>query len=254
MEFINNSSSSTVICNSIDSKKKNNTYMSNHIKRMLNGSLNSSNPSIYGTRNKVKKPTAKPIREFKVGSRGKTTKNSTSRQVNFNNTQKINIEEQLDGMKAFDDMNQSKLYGESMHNNLRKNASSNKFRLILNKNKENTSKYSYLSGSGYNRGLERHLAEYKGYSNKTPSHNSRVAPKGTSKSGKAKNYKEEPYYKKQKRKGEQYPTSKPKDQKLWKNMTQKDIFVGGAVKISGISPSSTKNCTSHYMKFNLERE
>ena len=37
-------------------------------------------------------------------------------------------------------------------------------------------------------------------------------------------------------------------------MTQKNIFGNENVKLSGISPSSTKNCTSHYMKFSLERE
>ena len=269
-EYINNSSSSSVICTSIDSKK-NNTYMSNHIKRMLNGCINSSNPSIYANRKKGKIPLAKNIKEFNFGSKGKTTKSSTSRQVNFNNTQKVNIEEHLDGMKAMDQMNKSRLYSDSIHSNLKNNSSSNKFRLILNKNKESTSKYSYLQNNGYNRGIERHLAEYKGYSNKTPSHNSRTIYKNSVKTGKIKFYEEEshPYYKNQKRTGEKYPTRKPKsyplrkpenyqvrkkDTTLWKNMTQKEILGQKSIKLHGVSPSSTKNCTSHYMKFNLQNE
>jgi len=120
-EYVNNSSSCTAICTSNDSKKKNNnTYMSSHIKRMLNGSLNSSNPSIYGNRKKGKMPLAKNIREFNFGSRGKTTKNSTSRQVNFNNTQKINIEEHLDGIHAIGNTNKSKIYTDKAKNHLKK--------------------------------------------------------------------------------------------------------------------------------------
>lgn len=51
-EVMNNSSSSTVLCGSLEAKNKNGAYMSNHIKRMLNASLNSSNPSISAHRNR----------------------------------------------------------------------------------------------------------------------------------------------------------------------------------------------------------
>ena len=108
--------------------------MSNHIKRMLNGCLNSSNPSIYGNRNKGKaQPLAKNIRDFNFGTRGKTTKNSTSRHVNFNNTQKINIDGHLDGIHVLDEGDHSRIYAESTHHKIKKNSSSNKFRLILGK-------------------------------------------------------------------------------------------------------------------------
>lgn len=37
-------------------------------------------------------------------------------------------------------------------------------------------------------------------------------------------------------------------------MTQKDIFAKDVLKVSAIFPSSTKNCTSKYMKFAFGRE
>ena len=208
-------------------------------------------------------PLAKNIREFNFGSRGKTTKNSTSRQVNFNNTQKINIEEHLDGMHAIGNTNKSKIYTDKAKNHLKKNPSNNKFRLILSKNKANTTKYSYIGNSGIDKGLEKNIEEYKGYSNKTPSHNSRIIYKNSTKSAKMKysGDKSHSYSNKQKRAVENYPVRKPeicqvrkKERKPWQNMTQNEIFGYKSINISGISPSSTKNYTSHYMKFNLNKE
>jgi len=69
------------------------------------------------------------------------------------------------------------------------------------------------------------------------------------------------YSNKQKRAVENYPVRKPeicqvrkKERKPWQNMTQNEIFGYKSINISGISPSSTKNYTSHYMKFNLNKE
>jgi hypothetical protein len=122
----------------MDPKNQNSTYMSNHIKRMLNASLNSSNPSISAHRNRGNIPVTNQIRDLNFGGRGMTSKNCTSRHANFNNTQKINIGEHLECMAALDDKDQNQMYAESIHNNLKKNSSSNKFRLILGKTKENS--------------------------------------------------------------------------------------------------------------------
>lgn len=83
-------------------QSKNKTYMSNHIKRMLNASLNSSNPSISAHRNKGKAPGTSQIKNLNFGSRGKRV-NVTSRPGNFNYTQKINIGEHLECMAALDE-------------------------------------------------------------------------------------------------------------------------------------------------------
>lgn len=106
--YINNSASSTVICSSMDPKNKSCTYMSNHIKKMLNASLNSSNPSISAHRNRGKVPVTKQIRDINFGMTGFPFKNhSTSRPGNFNNTQKINIGDHLDCIESKIDKSKS---------------------------------------------------------------------------------------------------------------------------------------------------
>ena len=99
--YINNSASSTVICSSMDPKNKSSTYMSSHIKKMLNASMNSSNPSISANRNRYKVPVTKQTKDFNFGTTGIPIKNnSSSRPGKFCNTQKINIGEHLDGIEA----------------------------------------------------------------------------------------------------------------------------------------------------------
>jgi hypothetical protein len=238
--------------------------MSNHIKRMLNASLNSSNPSISAHRNRGNIPITKQIRDLNFGGRSMTSKNSTLRPSNFNNTQKINIGEHLECMHALDEKDQNQVYADSIHHNihgqhksiLKKNSSSNKFRLILGKNKENTCKYSYLGSTGFNKGLERALAEYKEPTHKTPSYNSRGFKKNTVKPEMIRPPGEEsnPYYKTQPRKYDHEINTDDKENIMWKNMTQQDVFGKDYLKLSGVLPTSTKNSTSKYNKFNLTRE
>jgi hypothetical protein len=63
-----------------------------------------------------------------------------------------------------------------------------------------------------------------------------------------------PYYKTQPRHFNHEHAAEEKENMIWRNMTQKDVFGKDYLKLSGISPSTTKNCTSKYMKFNLERQ
>lgn len=63
-----------------------------------------------------------------------------------------------------------------------------------------------------------------------------------------------PYYKTQPRQFEHENAGEEKENLIWRNMTQKDVFGKDYLKLSGVSPASTKNCTSKYMKFNLERQ
>jgi hypothetical protein len=56
------------------------------------------------------------------------------------------------------------------------------------------------------------------------------------------------YYKTQPKEAERYEGNK------WKNMTQKHVFEKDIMKMSGVSPLSTKNCTAKYNNFSLVRE
>lgn len=203
--------------------------MSNHIKRMLNASLNSSNPSISAHRNRTKVPATKHMKDLNFGS---TKIYDSSRPGYFNNTQKINIGSHLECLAALEERDQNLIYAENIPYNMKKTPSSNKFRLMMGKNNEST-KYSYLGTQNLNRGLDHILAEYKKLSTKTPSHNSRVH-KNTNENTRAEDTNS--YYKTQPRN-----MLENRDNTIWKNMTQKDIFNKDILKMSGVSPASVKN-------------
>lgn len=97
--------------------------------------------------------------------------------------------------------------------------SSHKFKLMMSKNKENNSKYSYISNSGFSNGIDANILEFN---SKTPSNGSKpfnntvklemIRPPGDESNA---------YYKTQPKHIddiEQYGSSK------WKNMTQKHVF------------------------------
>jgi len=96
-DVINHRTSSKTLCGSSNPINKNNTYMSNHIKRMLNASLNNSNPSISSHRNRCKVPATKQIKDLNFGSKGSSKRShGESKNNRFNNTQKINIGNHLE--------------------------------------------------------------------------------------------------------------------------------------------------------------
>jgi len=153
-------------------------------------------------------------------------------------------------MGVLQNIDQNRGVDETHNYDLTKNFSSNKFRMMVGANqKENKYKYSLLQSSTYNKEFEGQKA------NKTPSHNSRLHHKNTVKPQMSKPPGEEsnPYYKTQQR-NHQMLANNRNDTSTWKNMTHQGIFEKDAHKVSGVSPSSTKNCTSKYMKFNLGRE
>jgi hypothetical protein len=242
-EFINNSSSSTALWTSVDPKNKTDSNMSSHIKRMLKASLNSSNPSISAHKNRWNVPATKQIKDLNFGNRMPSTKGTwDSKSIQFNKTQKINIGSHLECMGVLQSKDQNRILENTSHYELNKNLSSNKFRLLMPK--KDPCKYSLLQST----------IMPKAIPDKTPSYNARLLQKTSVKPQMIRPPGEEsnPYYKTQPRddcwKGQQ------KEGCLWKNMTQKDIFAKDALKVSSIFPSSTKNCTSKFMKFGFGRE
>ena len=137
-EFTNNSSSSMVILSSIESNNKANAYVSDHIKRMLNASINCSNPSISAHRNKSKISASNQTRDVQFGFSGYTSKNQSKKRLyNFNNTQKINLDSELD-FAGTDEKEDEKLQLDRNAEDFKNKMISNKFRLMIsNQNREN---------------------------------------------------------------------------------------------------------------------
>lgn len=141
-EFTNNSSSSMVILSSIENNRTN-AYVSDHIKRMLNASINWSNPSISAHRNKSKVGATNQTKDFKFGFSSHTSKNQSNKRLyNFNNTQKINLDSELDfiGTEEIEDWN---FQIENPVEEFKNKMISNKFRLMIsNQNRENLKCFS----------------------------------------------------------------------------------------------------------------
>ena len=137
-EFNNNSSSSMVILSSIESNNKTNTYVSDHIKRMLNASINWSNPSISAHRNKSKVLVANQTRDMQFGFSGYTSKNQSNKRLyNFNNTQKINLDSELEFIGT-EEKEDGKIQIEKHAEDFKNKMISSKFRLMIsNQNREN---------------------------------------------------------------------------------------------------------------------
>lgn len=198
------------------------------------------------------------MKDFNLGTSYKN--NCTSKHANFNNTQKLILGNHLDCMAVLEEKDQNKQVADNNYNNqnsiYQQNMHTNhsKLNCTMGKNKENSNKYSYLGSHGFNRGLDHILAEYKKMSNKTPSHNSKVLKKCSFKPEKIKPPGEEsnPYYKTQPR--NQNHGEATEKNTVWKNMTHKDIFSKDILKMSGVSPLSTKNCNSKFLNFSLGRE
>jgi len=235
-DYINSSSSTKGNSLVLDSSKKA-SYMSSHIKRMLNASMNNSNPSISAHRNRYKAPVVnkQPI-DITAGVLNLYNKNiASSRPIDFNNTQKINIGNHLDCLDLKFEHDMSNVKYCNYQTNLNQ-TSSHKFKPIITKNKENN-KYSYISNKIFTKMENGTIVEST--TAKTPS-NTRKPIKNTVKPQMIHPPGEEsnPYYKTQPKRIPEYEecnTSK------WKNMTQKHIFDSDVLKISDISPLSTKN-------------
>lgn len=84
-------------------------------------------------------PITKQIRDLNFGNR-ELGNSGTSRHAGFNNTQKINIGNHLEGLGVLESRDINRCYNDQ-YEGIKKNASSNKFRLMLNKSKENSNKY-----------------------------------------------------------------------------------------------------------------
>lgn len=207
-----------MIGSTIESKNNTNAYVSNHIKRMLNASINSSNPSISAHRNKCNFPGTSNTKDLSCKYSGVTSKNhSTSRPRvrNFNNTQKINIGAYLE-VSELEDKPEGKVDFDEFQSDTKHTVTSNKFRLITG-NKENFAKRTI------SKGIDAICGEENVTTNKTPLYNSRPLCINNFKPNKIQPPGEESnaYYKTQMK---NQPAKCKKAEEEWKSMTTQHVF------------------------------
>lgn len=110
---------------------------------MLNASINWSNPSISAHRNKSKVTPSNKTKDFNFGFSAYTSKNQSNKRLhNFNNTQKINLDSELDfiGSEEIEDWN---MQLENPVEDFKNKMISNKFRLMISgQNRDNLKCFS----------------------------------------------------------------------------------------------------------------
>lgn len=150
---------------------------------MLNASMNSSNPSISAHKNRKKGPMANQMRIVNSGVSSIVNRNhSSSKLTNFNNTQKICIDNHLDCSDPEPEREvETKPRWENYRSNVQKNgANSNKFRLMVgNSIKDSSTKYSDTG----KKVESSNVSEYNCRKNSTPSRNSKPFYKSNVKQG-----------------------------------------------------------------------